>query len=122
MRALSPILVAASFPFAESHTLELALPDTPHFQVVRRYVHVLRSFSTLPAEVAHGVCMFLSRLVKQCKLEPMLFTIDSLLVYDEVLQHPASKLPQHKEVGRSSAALFVSCLLLSITTLVSLLP
>jgi hypothetical protein len=42
--------------------------------------------------------MLLSRLVKQCKLEPLLFPVEHLIVYDEVLQHPASKLPQHKEV------------------------
>ncbi|KAL1499041.1 hypothetical protein AB1Y20_013557 [Prymnesium parvum] len=67
--------------------------------VIERYIALLANFTSLSAPALHGVVKFITRVIKQCKLEPMLFQISTLQIVCGVLEHPASKLPQFEEAG-----------------------
>ena len=45
--------------------------------IIARYVALLPKFTSLPPHVAHAVVKFITRLIKQCKLEPMLFNVST---------------------------------------------
>ena len=73
---------------------EKALYDYAHQkEVISRYVSLMKQFNTLPAATMHCVVKFITRLVKQCKLEPMLFHISVLRVVCQAGPLPRAPCP-----------------------------
>ena len=90
---LAPLVEEVPFDFEEA-----LFKFVQQREVLSRYISLLRHFKSQPEEVMHAACKLISRAVKQCKLEPMFFHIDTLLVYDEVLRDAFINQPQHKEL------------------------
>ena len=62
---------------------------------------MLRRFTELSPEVTSAVIAFLWRLIEKCNLEPMLYQLQFLQTFCEVLEHPASATPRHAELASS---------------------
>ena len=67
-------------------------------EIVSRYVGFLAHFETLPQHATHCALKLLSKLIRQCKLEGMLFQLSVLHCLLKILENPASKFPEHKEL------------------------
>ena len=61
---------------------------------------LLRAFDEVEPQVTHGVLRLLCRLIKQCKLEPMLFQVGVLQVFLEVLERPSISSAQNAELSK----------------------
>ena len=52
----------------------------------------------MPAEAVHAALKLITRLIKQCKLEAMLFQLSTLHTLLRIMETPAAKQPQHQDL------------------------
>ena len=68
-------------------------------EVVTRYVSLLAHFESVPPLAVHCALKMISRLIKQCKLEAMLFQLSILGTLSTILESPiARNQPEHAEL------------------------
>ena len=72
-------------------------------EIVTRYVSLLAHFESVPPIAVHCALKLISRLVRQCKLEAMLFQLSILRTLHSVLSNPNAKQPQHADLYATCA-------------------
>lgn len=67
-------------------------------EVVTRYVGLLANFDAVPPPAVHCALKLISRLIRQCKLEAMLFQLSVMHVILQILDDPFARHPRHSDL------------------------